>query len=320
MKKWFLCISVCLWASFLSAQEDGRIFIHPGRETFVHFPSSSLGNSYTVTFFLPEEFVPLSKNYPLVVLLGVTANQAEQVAAFQQKTPAIVVGINFEEKDYTKHADKLVRFLTKELLPYVDTNYLTLADPEHRLLAVQGPLAAQIALRVTQNEHLFGALGLVSPGDTWKQIPAQGVRTLVIGTQAELAHAQTMLENNARTYGPDFALRYISADDPWFSALNTSYLWAPSQAVQVKSLQAATSSGAVSLRAKTPIYLRVWAILQNKEVFHYVPSVIRMGPPYLTWDPAQGTLYPVPGAEKATVKLRNGTDNPNFLLKIRLKK
>ncbi len=320
MKKLLLCMSMCLWACFLFCQEDGRIFVHPGRETFIHFPSVSLGNSYTVNFFLPEDFVPLSQKYPLVVLLGITSKQAAQVADFQRENPAIVVGINFEEKDYTEHADQIVRFLTKELLPYVDTNYLTLASPEHRLLAAQGPVASQIALRIAQNEQLFGALGLVSPGDSWTLLPAYGVRTLIIGTQPELAHAQSLLEQNTRTYGPDFALRYISSQGDWFSALNTSYLWAPLQDVQVKSLHAAASANAVSLRTPAPIHLRVWAILQNNEVLHYVPPVLRIGPPYLTWDSTNGTLYPIPGAEKTTVKLRNEADKPNFLTKIRLKR
>ncbi len=321
MKKYLLFINLLLCAVGAFAQKaDSRIFTHPGRETFVYFPSQELGATNTVTFFLPETSVPLTQSYPVIVALGVVPKQAREVAAFQQKTPAIVVGVNFEEQDYVPRATQIERFLTRELLPYVDTNYLTKTGPENRLLAVQGKSAARIALRVAQNPNLFGALALFSPGDVWENSDAPHVRTLVVGTQAELALAQKFLEQHGKTYGPDFALRYNAPDAVWFDGIDASYLWADKAQTQIKYARADVSASKISLAHPQEVFLRVWVVLANNSLFHYVPSRLRMSPPYLMWEPLRGALQVLPGSRPATVRVRNVVDKPEFSVKIRLKK
>ncbi len=323
MKKLFLLFTLFSCATVLLAQEDSRIFIHPGRETFVYFPSSALGSTNTVAFFLPEKFVPLTKNYPLVVMLGVVPKQAELVAQFQQANPAIVVGINFEEEDYTKRAAQIKQFLTKELLPYVDTNYLTKTGPENRILAVQGASAAKIALDVAQTPNLFGAVALIKPGNVWntqQKLPA--ARTLVVGSQEELAWAQRALETGGKSYGSDFALRYADENRVWFSQVDASYLWAPADQVQIKYATADVSKKSISLSSvqAQETALRVWVVLRNNLVFHFVPPALRISPPVLNWQPERGVLKVLSGATPATVRVRSFVDNPAFSVKIKLKK
>ena len=320
MKKYLLLLGLLGGVSFLHAQEQSLIFIHPGRETFVYFPSAALGSTNTVTFFLPEDFVPLEKSYPLVVALGVVPKQAQAVAAFQQQNPAIVVGVNFEEKDYVERAAQIEQFLTRELLPYVDTNYLTKTGPENRILAVQGKSAVQVALRVAQNPNLFGALALFSTADVWETSPVPSVLTLITGTQAELALAQRVFEQHGKTYGPDFALRYTEPTKLWFETIDTDYLWAPAEKTRIKYLRAAVSGNKISLASPQEVFLRVWAVLENNSLFHYVAPSLRISPPFLTWDPARGALRVVSGATAGTVRVRNIVDKPGFSVKIKLKK
>lgn len=303
----------------LFAQEESRLIINPGRETFVHFPSTTLGNHYTVTFFLPEARVPLQKSYPVVVMLGITPQQAQQVADFQQNNKVLVVGIDFKEKDYEQQADQIVQFLSRELLPYVDTNYWTQTGPEHRILVAMGKNASRIALRTVQNPQLYGGLCLISPADVWKNTILPPVRTLLMGTQSELALAQTFFESAGKVYGPDFALRYISEREDW-SALNTAYLWAPVADVKLVKLEADVSARKMRLDNSQPVSLRVWALLNNGDLFHYVPLRLRFSPPYLNWNPFSGTLRPVAGAVAGTVRVRPDVDKPPFSVKISLKK
>ena len=300
--------------------EDSRVFIHPGRETFVYFPSVSLGSAYTVTFFLPEDHVPLSRNYPVVVALGVTPKQAKEAAALTRRGPAIVVGINFEEKDYVQRAAQIQKFLSQELLPYIDSNYWTLAAPQHRILAANGKSAVRVALRVAQNPSLYGALALFSPADVWEDAPVPAVRTLVNGTQAELAVAQQFFEKNGKTYGVDFALRYGTPTDTWFNEIDTAYLWAPAQAVSLKRLEAALTKKVLPLDKTEKVFLRAWAVLENDSFFHYIPSQLRVSPPYVLWDPLTGSLNALPGAQPGKVRLSNFVDNPAFSIKLELKK
>lgn len=321
MKKSLLLISLFVCACSAFAQKaDSLIFTHPGRETFVYFPSQELGATNTVTFFLPEKSVPLTQSYPVIVALGVVPKQAQEVSRFQQEHPAIVVGINFEEKDYATRATQIERFLMRELLPYVDTNYLTKTGPENRILAVQGKAAARIALRVAQNPNLFGGVALFSPGDVWQEEDAPTVRALVVGTQPELALAQETLEQYGKTYGPDFALRYQESGDIWFAGIDTSYLWADKSAVQIQYARAEVTSSKISLSRPQDVFLRVWVVLANNSLFHYIPPRLRMSPPYLVWEPLRGALKTVSGAQPGTVRVRNVVDKPEFSVKVRLKK
>ena len=321
MKKIILLTGLILSASILPAQEkDSRIFIHPGRETFVYFPSDSLQSDYTVTFFLPEERVPLSRNYPVIVVLGLTPKQAQEVAVLTKKAQSIVIGINFEEKDYVQKSAQISRFLSYELLPYVDTNYWTLTGPENRILAAYGKGAAKIALQVAQNQNLFGALALFSPADVWEDAAVPSVRTLVTGTQAELANTQQAFEKSGKKYGPDFALRYTPENRPWFQGIDAAYLRAPAQEVEIKRLQAALSARTLPLSGGQESLLRVWAVLNNKTFFHYIPLDLRLSPPYLSWNPQRGALSVISGAVPATVKIHPVVDKPAFTVKIKLKK
>ena len=321
MKKYlFVLLSLLSCFTFVSAQEDSAIFIHPGRETFVYFPSKSLKNAHTVTFFLPEKAVPLSRSYPVIVALGIVPKQAAEVAAFQTKYPSIVVGINFVESDYETKADDIVQFLSHEILPYVDTNYLTQTGPENRILAGYGKGAAKIALRVAQNPQLFGALALFSPGDVWQEVKQPlAVRTLVSASQAELALAQEVLHAQGKIFGPDFALRYFSGS-AWLNGIDAAYLFAPAAEVTLKKLSAAVSKKDLPLDGTQHAALRVWAVLADNSVFNYIPLNLRVSPPYLNWTPTTGLLEVIPGAQKGTVRVRNLVDNPGFQLKIKLKK
>ena len=44
-----------------------------------------------------------------------------------------------------------------------------------------------------------------------------------------------------------------------------------------------------------------------------------MSPPYLTWDETTGSLRPIAGATKGTVRLGAVVDKPGFSAKIKLK-
>ncbi|WP_428075770.1 hypothetical protein [Candidatus Avelusimicrobium luingense] len=321
MKKLFLLLCLLCVAPLIQAQDESLLFIHPGRETMVNFPSESLGNTYTVSFFLPEDSVPLKQNYPVIVALGLVPKEdASFVAAYQKGNPAIVVGINFTEQDYTQKADKIVRFLSDEILPYTDANYLTKNGPENRILAVQGPNAAKIALRVAQNPNLFGAVALIHPGNVWENVPVPSVRILGVGTQEELARAQQVLEQNGKIYGPDFALRYDDTTSFWLNPVNTQYLWASQAQVQLKTLKADVLFNHISLSAPKDIPLRVWAVLADNSLFHYVPVSVRISPPFLAWDPMQGVFRVLAGAEPGKVKIYQSVDKNPFSVKIRLKK
>ena len=321
MKKIYLALACVFIASLCSAQEDERMIINPGRETFVHFPSAVLGNKYTMTVFLPEKSVPLSKYYPVVYLLGAGPKQAQEAQAFLEKYKALVVGINFEEADYKKD-NRIAEFISRELMPYIDTNYLTLTRPENRVIAARGKSAAIVAAELFAKPNLFGGLSLAGAGDAVKniQLPDGPARVFVAGTQSELALAQQTLEAAGLSYGTGFALAYAGRAAGWFNALPLDYFFAPADKAALRRLSAKTDVSSLSLDSEDTALLTVTAVLKNGRKFAYVPVSLRVSPPYLDWDASRGALSVLPGAEAGTVQIRGGVDKTAFRTKIKLKK
>ena len=322
MKKYLflLCLVVCSLFAYAIETEESLLLINPGRETYINYPSQMLKTRFNVTVFLPEKYVPLKKQYPVILWLGAGPKQASQAEALQSRYPALVVGINWTEQDYAQ-PEQLASFITRELIPYIDTNYFTFAEPEKRLLVAEGEQASRLALLLLKRPYFAkaGALTALSQPGEYEGIPA-GVRLYIRGEQAELAVAQQTLEAAQKTYGPDFVLHYNRASDTWWETARPDYAWAPQADVQIKRLEAALDAARLALGAGQAAHLRVWAVLKNGQFFDYIPAQVRMSPPYLTWEAATGSLYPVSGAEKTTVRLGAVVDKPGFSAKIRLKK
>ncbi len=321
MKKFYLLFACLLAASFSWAQDaDSRIIINPGRETFVFFPSAVLGNRYTVTVFLPEKAVPLSKRYPVVYLLGAGPAQAQQAQHFLQEHPALVVGVNFTEEDYQKQT-KIVDFISSELIPYIDTNYLTLAEPAQRILAVRGEAVAQVAVSLAAKPELFSGFSFASAAEALRNVrfAISAPRVVVTGDQAQLAAAQGYLERAGLSYGEGFVFQYAAEPAGWFDALPLDYFLAPRQDILLRRLTASVEEKTLPLEGQKGVSLRVTAQLKNGKTFAYVPLSLRMSPPYLSWDAVSGGLRVVAGAEAGRVKIRGGVDKIEFSTKINLK-
>lgn len=315
MKKLLLLGLLFTAATLWAADENvSRMFIHPGRETFVHFPTAALSNQYTLTVFLPEDFVPLSRRYPLVVLLGAGPKQAELARAVQEKTPCIIAALNFADADFEKSA-AIEEFVAWELMPYLETNYWLLQDPAQRFIAAAGS-GADTALRLAARPGLFGGIMLLNPQTTWPAIPRG--RVFIRGAQAQLARAQAVLEAAGKSYGPDFALRSAVLGDTVFSALAVEYMRYTPQQARLVRLDAHTRGSVLSF--DHPLAMRVWAELAGGFYGEYVPTQLRISPPFAAWDAQTGQLHAISGAEPGRIKLSSLVDKPGFTLKIKLKR
>ena len=322
MKKIILFAFCILWSGFLSAQDNTELMIiNPGRETFAHFPSATLGNKYNLTVFLPEPFVPLKGHYPLAVVLGIGAEESEAAETFLQTDKMIVAGVNFTEKDYNE-PEKIVRFVSKELLPYLETNYPVLPGEKNRVIVAKGKGGARVALLLAGIPKTFAATALLSPGDALRAfvLPARGLtRILAAGTQAELAATQQALEENGWEYGSDFALLQNTKNNIW-DLLKKDYLLAAKEDLALVFLKGKLAASALSLSGRESVGLKVTARLKNATAFDYVPSSLRMSPPFLVWNPSLGALSALPGAETGSVKIHFVRGNADFSVKLRLKK
>ncbi len=321
MKKYLFTFLLAICTPFVYGIETDQslLLINPGRETYINYPSQILKSRFNVTVFLPEKYVPLKKQYPVILWLGAEPKQAPKAKELQERYPAVIVGINWKEADYND-PEQLVAFITRELVPYIDTNYFTFAEPEKRLLVAEGEQASRLVLALLKKPYFANAAAItaLSEPEVYKDIPG-AVRLYIRGEQAGLSVAQKSLETAQKTYGTDFVLHYNRESDGWWEISRPDYLWAPREQVQLKRLDAELDAKYLVLTENKAAHLRIWAVLENQQFFDYIPGQVRMSPPYLTWDETTGSLRPIAGATKGTVRLGAVVDKPGFSAKIKLK-
>lgn len=320
MKKLLLLILLSVLYLPLHAQEESRMFLHPGREVFVNFPSEVLGLGHHLTVYLPEKQVPLSRKYPVLYVLGADTKSAAQADLLNstQNQKVIVVGITFDEKDY-EDADKIARFFSRELIPYIDTNYLTFNRPSGRMIAGRGSYATKALIKLASMPELFDGVVMTHPSDDWS---ASGLRDdqriLVRGGRASVAYAQKVLEGRGLEYGTNFALRFVGENEPLFSTIAVDYLLASPAELGIKKVVAKLSDKTLPLGGKT--FLTVTALLDNGMRFDVIPVSLRMSPPFLRWQATQTALQVISGAETGRVKISGRVGKKPFSVKIKLKK
>ena len=306
------------WTSF--AQEDSRMFVAPGRETFFNFPSETIGNQYTLTVFLPTEVAPISHHYPVVYFIGLDRSDRNAFQNFARENKVFLVGLSIPEQEFTELQEKLPAFIEQELVPYIDTNYSTVADPSARVLAVRGELAAAIALDIVKRGG-FGSLSLQSPGNALTKMKTNiFARTFVMGTQEELAVASRAFEQVGARYGIDYALDYLPLESGWLTALNSTYFSASAASLGVKKVLIKTGVKELPSLPGKSVSLQVYTILENGLKTVYIPQIVHTSPPYLDWKPELGMLRVRAGAEPGSIKIGIDVDNVGKFSKIMLKK
>lgn len=319
MRKILLLLTI-LGLSFVSFAEESRLFVAPGRETFFAFPSALLGDKYTLTVFLPTQVAPISKHYPVVYFIGLDRSDREGFQRFAQENGVFLAGLFIPEEEMENVLTVLPDFMDSEWVPYMDTNYATVASPEGRILATRGEVSARVAMQIFSKGN-FGALSLLNPGsDLPDMILHENERVFVCGTQEELAAISRVLEKGGAQYGAQYALDYSSFEEGWLDALNVKYLLAKKQDLKVKKIDIKTGVKTLSVSAGKSVSLKVSTRLENGMKTIFIPQEVRTSPPFLDWQDGLGVLRVRAGAEPGVVKIKISVDNVENSTQIMLKK
>lgn len=319
MKKiglFLFCLIPCL-----SYAGEPLMLVKASREIFVNFPSATLPDK-AVSVFLPEQAIPLKGKYPVVYVLGAVPTDAaaaqEIIAKAQHK--AILVGLNVTEKEM-ENVDKLVTFVSRELVPYIDTNYATYDQPAFRAIAVSGKHAAKVLGALLGRKNLF-TKGIVWHGGA-NPLPLvladKPLRLLVVGEQAELAAWTRVIQSAGLRFGPGFITR-LTAEKSAVAAVDLDYLFAPDAEVVVEKLTGTITPNHLYAAQQQHATVSLLAELANGMRVDPIVLNWRISPPYLDWDAASATLTPLPGAAAGKVKMSATVDKKIFTGKIKLKK
>lgn len=319
MKKLFLFI-LLFTSTFVFAGEP-LLLMNPFRETFVNFPSAILPDK-VITVFLPEPSVPLHAKYPVVYILGAWPKNAQAAQELIEKShhKAILVGINIEEKDLADPA-KIIAFFTQELVPYIDTNYLTIQEPIARAVVAADSAAVRVAAVLLSRPQFISRAALLTRESVAVQLQNtdKNLRVLLAGNRQGVVPLQKLLEDKQLVYGPGFAVK-LTEETGVFSWWSPDYLFAPTEEVTVQKVEQTFEPQTVSIAAKQPISWSGKAILANQMICDWIALMPRVTPPYVQWNPLVGAFQVLPGALPGKVKITATVDKVTITDKIRLKK
>ena len=296
------------------------MLINPARETFLNFPSALLPDK-TITVFLPEPAVPLHQRYPVVYVLGAIPKDAPAVQEVLDSAThkAIIVGINTEEADL-KDMARLATFVSRELIPYIETNYPVLDYPTARALVVQHAAGLRAAAVLLAKKDLFARAIFWHPAEQAVALAGtdEQLRILVAGTRGEIVPMQQTLQEKGLAYGSGFVTRIVEDEKVWKS-VNLDYLFALDDTLQIKKIVGNITPNILSIPLKQSAELGWTVVLANQMQFDYIPLSLRISPPYLQWDPQTGRVSILAGAVPGTVKMNLFVDNRKWRGKIKLK-
>ena len=322
MKHIYTLLALFFVVPCFAQTEESRLFIAPGRESFLHFPSQTFGDKYNLRVYLPENAQAKSTRHAVVYLLGWEEDSREAIQTYLKSNDVLVVWVNFTKSDLEQDSANIVHFFTQELLPYIDTNYFTFDTPEKRILVTHGEGAAKTAVALLQKPDLFYFLAAKNAGEAFAQLrewPAQ-MRVSVTGKPKELSSAQQSLEQAGAQLGTQFVLYYDNGRDEVLGHADLGYFTAEKDALRPVKIHSFLTEKQLPLQTGAAVHLFAAVTLKNKMVSVFIPQTLRMSPPFLDWDAAGGKLSVRAGAERGKVKISGQVDNLVFKTAVKLKK
>ena len=210
-----------------------RVFAGQADTILVHSPS--MNKDIKCVVIIPENQPDAHARWPVIYLLhGHSGNYAQWPStAPQLKQQADNLGILFVCPDggydswyFDSPVDPSIRyetFMTRELIPYIDTHYRTMADRAHRAitgLSMGGHGALYLAIR---HKDLFGAAGATSGGVDFRPFPHNWGIKKDLGDyathQAEW-EAHTVIGNLDLLHVGDLAIFFDCGVDDFFLTVN----------------------------------------------------------------------------------------------------
>lgn len=166
-----------------------------GQVTAVWYPSPTLGSQRRMTIYTPPGYEKSNKKYPVLYLLHGAGGDEEvwinrgranyildNLIAAGKAVPMIVVATNGNpntpaaplDRSYTSKSNdagigsmasqRFEENLVKDVIPYVESNYRVIADPEHRAITGYSMGGYQTENITNSNPDKFKYIGVMSMG------------------------------------------------------------------------------------------------------------------------------------------------------------
>lgn len=321
MKKLALFLTFIFCVGFVSAQsaqqllnQIGRtpvkmvkpkgemsIFVKDGEEVITNFPSANLTVAPKIHIVFPFEN---TGRYPSIYIISPEeldkAKIQKMYPDFFGKYFFITVMLEEGENNFSK-------FLTSELLPYIEVNYFVHSNAEERTLVVKNSFAiAYLADLENISAYLKNAaLGFDYSSPLPEISAVDGLNLFAEGPVDNMAALHASLAKQNLVYLKDFAYDIIADGTKHFD--NLEFLFNK----DVRKISKITSYQQFkTLDLNKDFSSLFWLNLKSKDGYTlaYIPQDVRIAPPLLNWNKEQATFNIIPGASVGQIKIDGKTE------------
>ncbi len=319
MKKLKLFLSLMLLAVFVSAQTrivpasmegDMRIFNKEGEDVIVYFPSQYLKYEPKINIVFPKDYDKAERRFCSVYVINKEEMPREAVYKELGEDAAercLYVNVRFNA---IPSSAELEGFLSRELLPYIEVNYKTENQEEYRILLAGEGYSASVLNALPGLGNYFGNFALSFYVNTAMPVDLEGISKNIsvwsLGSKGNMIRLQSLLEKNGLKFFDNFA--YLTVDNSGSKApslgeiFNLGYFLDKGKIVPLKAkgVFGVKSAGATS-EERFGFKLEI----KGKRSFkaEYIPSSLKIAPPFLSWDFEKGLMNVIYGAQAGKVKV-----------------
>lgn len=294
----------------VSTEGDMRIFNKEGEDVIVYFPSEYLKYEPKINVVFPKDYDTAETRFCSVYVINKEELPREALyKEFGNSAAERCLYINVRFNAIPSSAE-LEGFLTRELLPYIEVNYKAENQEEYRILLTGEGYSASVLNALPGLGNYFGNFALSFYVNTAMPGNLEGINKNIslwaLGSKGNMIRLQSVLEGNGLKFFDNFA--YLTVDnsgnkEPSFKDIfNLGYFL---DKAKILPLKAKGVFGVKSASATSEERFGFKLEVKGKKNFkaEYIPSSLKIAPPFLSWDFDKGLMNVIFGAQPGKVKV-----------------
>ena len=279
-----------------------RIFQKDGEEVLVNFPSNYLNNTPKIHVVFPSQTYERRPSIYLISDNELDKSKIQEMYPdFFGKYFFITVMLEEGENNFSK-------FLTSELLPYIEVNYFVYSNPEERTLIAKNSFALDYLANLKNISYYLKnaaisfdysspmpAIEATTGLNLWAEGPVDNVAAL---------HASLVKQN--LVYLKDFAYN-VTKNNNVSTSVNLNFLFNKDGR---KITKTTIYQQFKTLDLNKDFASLFWLNLKSKDGYNlaYIPQDVRIAPPLLNWNKEQATFNIISGASVGQIKIDGKTE------------
>lgn len=265
--------------------DEMRIFVKEGEEILTHFTTNFLSFAPKVNVVLPTDFGAIpAKHYPSIYIISDKSFGKAEIATLFPEYFGQYIFVTVTAGDMEKD---LIKFITLELLPFVETNYAAAPEAFSRILVVKNFAAIQVLQDLSVvSRYLSNIALLFSYSTSMPDIKGDIPKTLNLWVQGPLdniANINYTLDGFGLKYLDNFAYKIGTNPQINFGDVNFDYLLKPaSRKIKKRTIFQQYTEMGVKQESTSLFWLKLTT--KGGYLLDFIPKDFKIAPPFLNWN------------------------------------